>query len=87
MKSHYKKTSMNNMDNHNFIPHLVPDKTGQAACLVISSPSPFLWRLYQNAADPFFGQSVSPADGNTVAPPNSTSDSYLKCLLTLESLS
>ena len=57
------------------IPHFVPANTGHAACLVISSPSPFLWRLYQKAAEPFFGQSVSPAEGNTVAPPNSTSDS------------
>ena len=70
-----KNKSIESKSEIRIIPHFVPDKTGHAACQVISSPSPFLWRLYQNAAEPFFGQSVKPAEGNTVAPPNSTSDS------------
>ena len=40
--------------------HLVPANTGQAACRVMSSPSPLRWRLYQNAAEPFLGQSEIP---------------------------
>ena len=32
------------------IPHFEPARTGQAACLVNISPSPFLCKLYQNAA-------------------------------------
>jgi len=47
-------------------------RTGHAACLVRSSPSPFLCRLYQNAADPLVGQRVTPRVGKTVAPPSST---------------
>lgn len=33
-------------------PHLLPSRTGQAACLVRRSPSPLGNRLYQNTADP-----------------------------------
>merc|ERR1740123_1199138 len=55
--------------------HFVPERTGQAAWRVISSPSPLRKRLYQNAAVPFFGQSARPRCGKTVAPPCSTSDS------------
>merc|ERR1719308_341634 len=54
--------------------HLVPARTGHAACRVRSSPSPFWNKLYQNAAAPFLGQREIPRCGNTVAPPCSTSD-------------
>merc|ERR1712045_1043168 len=37
--------------------HLVPARTGQAACRVMSSPSPLRWRLYQKAAAPRSGHS------------------------------
>ena len=60
-----------------FDTHLVPARTGHAACLVISSPSPFWCRLYQNATAPFLGFKDIPRYGNTVAPPSSTSDSYM----------
>lgn len=56
-----------------YIPHLDPVSTGQAACLVLKSPSPLGLRLYQNAALPFLGQSDILMAVNTVPPPCSTS--------------
>lgn len=60
------------------VPHLFPCNTGQAPCLVLSSPIPDLSRFHQNAAEPFLGQRVTPALVKTVAPPEFTSDSYFK---------
>jgi hypothetical protein len=48
--------------------HLVVDT-------VVKSGSPLLYKFHQKAAEPFLGQQVTPALGNTVAPPASTSDS------------
>ncbi len=42
---------------------------------VVKSGSPLLYKFHQKAAEPFLGQQVTPALGNTVAPPASTSDS------------
>lgn len=35
------------------LPHLVPDKTGQAACRVVKSPSPLRCKLYHKTHDPW----------------------------------
>jgi len=40
---------------------------------VVKSGSPLLYKFHQKAAEPFRGQQVTPALGNTVAPPASTS--------------
>lgn len=56
------------------LPHFDPWSTGQAPCLVFSSPVPDLSKFHQNAAEPFVGHNVTPALGKTVAPPLSTSE-------------
>jgi hypothetical protein len=49
----------------------------QAAWRVLKSPSPDRRRLYQNAADRFFGCILTPILGNTVEPPFSGASNYL----------
>jgi hypothetical protein len=43
---------------------------------VSSIPSPFRLRLYQNAAEFFFGVNLTPNRGKTVPPPRFTSVNY-----------
>ena len=58
--------------NDIILPHLLPMRTGQAACRVRSSPFPLGRRLYQKAAQPFWGNKLKFNSGKTVAPPAST---------------
>lgn len=62
---------------HLLLTHLVPNKTGHAACLVLKSPSPLGNKLYQNAADLRLASTRAPLRGKTVAPPISGASSYL----------
>jgi hypothetical protein len=56
-------------------PHLIPKSVGQAPWRDLGSSSPFFFKLYQNAKDPFVGKIDFPRIGNPVAPPSSTSES------------
>lgn len=53
----------------------MPKVVGQAPCKEKILLDPFLWRLYQNAKDPFLGKTAVPKSGKPVAPP-STSESF-----------
>ena len=57
------------------LPHLIPKIVGQAPWRDLKSFSPFLFKLYQKANEPFRGKVACPKIGNPVAPP-STSESY-----------
>lgn len=75
-----KKTVLNENQGCVFIllPHLLPTRTGQAACNVRRSTAPDRYKLNQKAAVPFLGQIVTFNLGKTVAPPCSTSLIYRK---------
>ena len=59
-------------DEHNFFSNLLhfwPNKTGQAACLVSRSGTESLLVLNHQTAEPFSGNTFTPKNGHTVAPP------------------
>ncbi len=64
------------------LPHLIPNIVGQAPWSDLSSFSPFFFKLYQNAKDPFFGNVAFPRMGKPVPPP-STSESCKQLLMLL----
>jgi hypothetical protein len=58
--------------------HFVPNKTGQAACLVNGFLSPLGNKLYQKAAARRIGFTLAPTSVKTVPPPFTGASSYFK---------
>lgn len=58
------------------LPHLVPNRMGQAPCKVSLSAWPSDRTLYQKTADPATGLVPAPRRGKTVLPPAGTSFSW-----------